>query len=174
MSSMDGQSKPRRARDHLVEDLRNQVTRGNLLPGQALLSVRELATKYGVSSRAVREGLAHLEAEGLVRGGQGRRTVVVSREVPSMDVNPSKNVAVIFQGRVRDNTTAEDLDGLQQAFQAEGYGTILYVADGSPEKEAEIVGRLAKEGVPGLVLYSAHPADSFETPPAHSRAATLP
>jgi len=164
---MDGKSMRKRARDSLVEAVRGQVARGELLPGQAMLSVSELATKYGVSSRAVREGLAHLEAEGLVHGGQGRRTIVVSREPASLDAVASRNIAVVFQGRVRDNTTAEDLDGLQQAIQAEGYGTILYVADGSPEKEAEIVGRLAKEGVPGLVLYSAHPADSFE----HLRAA---
>lgn len=71
-----------------------------------------------------------------------------------------RNVAVIFQGRVRDTSTAEDFDGLQQAFQREGYGTMLYVADGMPEKESQIIHQLASEGVPGVVLYSSHPVGS--------------
>jgi DNA-binding LacI/PurR family transcriptional regulator len=159
----------RRVHDDLVEDIRRQIHEGVLRADGYLLPERELATKYGVSSRAVREGLARLEAEGLLGRHQGRGTVVLRPE-PKAEAAPPpavKNVAVIFQGRVRDTSTAEDFDGLQQAFQREGYGTTLYVADGSPEKETEIVERLVAEGVPGLVLYSAHPSSSY----AHLQAA---
>lgn len=139
---------------------------GMLRADNYLLPERELARKYAVSSRAVREGLARLEAEGLIRRHQGRGTVVVRREGKA-NTPKHRNVAVIFQGRVRDSSTAEEFDSLQQAFQGEGYGATLYVADGEPEKEAQIVRQLASEGVPGMVLYSCHPSSSY----AHLKAA---
>jgi DNA-binding LacI/PurR family transcriptional regulator len=163
---MSVQVRKQRVHDSLVEDIRRQIRDGLLRADHYLLPERELARKYQVSSRAVREGLARLEAEGLIRRHQGRGTTVLGKETKAEPAK-HKNVAVIFQGRVRDASTAEDFDGLQQAFQREGYGTLLYVADGMLEKEAQIVQQLAAEGVPGLVLYSAHPSPSY----AHLRAA---
>lgn len=163
---MIAQPKKPRAHDGLVTDLRQLIHNGVLKVDNYLLPERELAKKYAVSSRAVREGLARLEAEGLIRRHQGRGTVVLGKHVTP---HPSKhkNVAVIFQGRVRDSSTAEEFDSLQQVLQGEGYGTTLYVADGVPEKEAQIVQQLAAEGVPGMVLYSCHPSNSY----AHLKAA---
>lgn len=161
MSTVGIHVKKQRVHDSLVEDIRKQIRDGALRSGHYLLSERELASRYRVSSRAVREGLAHLEAQGLIRRHQGRGTMVLHPEPTSNSSTHRKNVAVIFQGRVRDTSTAEDFDSLQQAFQREGYGTMLYVADYSREKEAQIVQQLAAEGVPGVVLFSAHPMDSF-------------
>jgi len=163
---MTTQTQKPRVHDELVTDLRQMIRNGVLRADNYLLPERELAKKYSVSSRAVREGLARLEAEGLIRRYQGRGTVVVRHETKT-PASKHKNVAVIFQGRVRDSSTAEEFDGLQQAFQAEGYGATLYVADREPEKEVQIVQRLVAEGVPGLVLYSCHPSNSF----AHLKAA---
>jgi DNA-binding LacI/PurR family transcriptional regulator len=150
----------------LVADIHRQIQDGTLRVNDYLLPERELAKKYNVSSRAVREGLAHLEAKSLIRRHQGRGTIVLRGQTPEGGAK-LKNVAVIFQGRVRDASTAEEFDGFQQAFQAEGYGTTLYVADSQPRKEAQIVERLVGDGVPGLVLFSNHPSDSD----AHLRAA---
>jgi DNA-binding LacI/PurR family transcriptional regulator len=163
---MTTHTKKPRVHDGLVADLRQMIYSGALRADHYLLPERELAKKYSVSSRAVREGLLRLEAEGLIRRHQGRGTVVLRSEAKS---NPARqrNVAVIFQGRVRDSSSAEEFDSLQQVFQGEGYGATLYVADGKPEKEAEIVRQLAAEGVPGMVIYSCHPSNSF----AHLKAA---
>ncbi len=152
--------------DALVDDIRRQIQDGVLQAGSYVLPERELARKYKVSSRAVREGLARLEAEGLICRQQGRGTIVQRRETKT-ETSKLKNVVVIFQGPVRDTSTAEYFDGLQQAFQREGYGTTLYVTEGLPEKETRIVEQLAAAGVPGLVLFSSHPATSF----AHLQAA---
>jgi DNA-binding LacI/PurR family transcriptional regulator len=154
---MNTHVRKQRAHDALVEEIRRQIQDGVLRADDYLLPERELAGKYRVSTRAVREGLARLETEGMIRRHQGRGTMVLRRETKP-ETAKLKNVAVIYQGRVRDTSTAEDFDSLQQAFQHEGYGTTLYVADYSPEKETQIVERLADEGVPGLVLYSAHPS----------------
>jgi len=164
MSSLNAPPRKQRVHDDMVQDIRRQIEGGMLTADNYLLPERELAKKYQVSSRAVREGLAKLEVEGLIRRHQGRGTVVLAREVVtavSQPISAAKNIAVIFQGRVRDTSTAEEFDCLQQAFQNEGYGTALYVADGDPEKETRIVQRLVSEGVPGMVLYSSHPRTSY-------------
>jgi DNA-binding LacI/PurR family transcriptional regulator len=155
-----------RAFEAIVDDVRRQIADRSLVADQYLPPERVLAVKYGVSSRVVREALARLEAAGLIARHQGRGTVVLAQPVASEAVG-QRSVAVIFQGRVRDASTADEFDGLQQAFQREGYGTTLYVADGSPEKESQIVAQLAADGVPGLVLFSSH-ATSDD---AHLRAA---
>jgi DNA-binding LacI/PurR family transcriptional regulator len=152
-------SKKQRARDGLVDDVRRQIRQGLLRADQYLMSVEDLAKKYAVSSRSVREGLAHLEAEGLVRSERGKGTVVLPLKEP--EVQKSKYVAVLLQGRVRDSSTAEELDGFQQSIQRAGFATLLCVADGSPERETAIVNRLVAEGIQGLVLYSAHPRTSY-------------
>jgi DNA-binding LacI/PurR family transcriptional regulator len=155
-----------RAYDALVEGIRSQIQNGQLQADNYLLPERELAKTYSLSARAVRQGLAKLESEGLIRRHQGKGTIVVSQEAR---LSPAKeqNVAVLFQGRVRDPSTAEDLDALQQAFQYGGYGTTLYVADGKPELETQIVQQLTAKGTHGLVLYSAHASNSY----AHLKAA---
>lgn len=164
---MPVQVKKQRVYEGLVEDIRLQICNGTLRADSYLLPENELARKYRMSSYAVRQGLARLEAEGLIRRFQGRGTVALSRKDDAEPRHQNKNVAVIFQGRVRDSSTAEELDGLQQAFQSQGYGTTLYVADRDPQKEVAIVQRLAAEGVAGLVLYSTHPSGSY----AHLQAA---
>jgi DNA-binding GntR family transcriptional regulator len=52
-------------KDVLVETLRDEIIRGDLVPGQ-YLRLEEIATRFDVSTMPVRELLRDLEAEGLV------------------------------------------------------------------------------------------------------------
>lgn len=56
---------PRTVKDTLVETLRDEIIRGDLVPGQ-YLRLEEIAARYDVSTMPVREALRDLEAEGLV------------------------------------------------------------------------------------------------------------
>jgi DNA-binding GntR family transcriptional regulator len=56
---------PRTVRDALVETLRDEIVRGDLVPGQHL-RLEEVASRFDVSTMPVREALRDLEAEGLV------------------------------------------------------------------------------------------------------------
>jgi DNA-binding GntR family transcriptional regulator len=56
---------PRTVRDALVETLRDEIVRGDLIPGQ-YLRLEEVAGRFDVSTMPVREALRDLEAEGLV------------------------------------------------------------------------------------------------------------
>jgi DNA-binding GntR family transcriptional regulator len=56
---------PRTVRDALVETLRDEIVRGDFVPGQ-YLRLEEIAARFDVSTMPVREALRDLEAEGLV------------------------------------------------------------------------------------------------------------
>lgn len=153
--------------EDLTRDIRSQIEQGVLRADHYLLPENDLAKKYKLSVRAVREGLGRLETEGWIRRHQGRGTIVLPIKA-KLDVGASRrNIGVIFQGRVSDASTAEELDALQQTFQEEGYGTTLYIADGHPDRETEIVNQMIAESMPGLIAFSAHPQGSFD----HFRAA---
>jgi DNA-binding GntR family transcriptional regulator len=56
---------PRTVKETLVEALRDEIIRGNFLPGQ-FLRLEEIAPRFEVSTMPVREALRDLEGEGLV------------------------------------------------------------------------------------------------------------
>jgi hypothetical protein len=56
---------PRTVKNVLVENLRDEIIRGDIVPGQRL-RLEEIATRFDVSTMPVREALRDLEAEGLV------------------------------------------------------------------------------------------------------------
>lgn len=61
------------------DDLRRRIVRGEVLPGAPLPIEAELAQRYGVHRSTIREGLRHLEQDGLVRR-DGKKLLVT---VPS-------------------------------------------------------------------------------------------
>lgn len=56
----------------IAEDLRQQITSGELASGQRVPSEAELMRRYGVSRGTARQGLALLEATGLVTAVHGK------------------------------------------------------------------------------------------------------
>jgi len=65
----------RTVKDTLVENLRDEIIKGQLSPGQKLRQ-EELAAHFGVSTMPIREALRELEAEGLVTITPHRGAVV--------------------------------------------------------------------------------------------------
>ena len=59
----------------VADDLRQRILRGEVQPGDALPIETELAQKYGVHRSTMREGLRHLEQDGLLRR-DGKKLVV--------------------------------------------------------------------------------------------------
>ncbi|WP_141604459.1 GntR family transcriptional regulator [Terrilactibacillus laevilacticus] len=60
----------------VYERLRHQISTGEIPPGQKI-TIREIASKFGVSTMPVREGIRRLQAEGLLHFE--RRSVVVRK-----------------------------------------------------------------------------------------------
>jgi GntR family transcriptional regulator len=56
----------------IAGDIRQQILRGDLLPGQALPSEHDLVSRYGVARGTVRQALFALRADGTVSGSRGK------------------------------------------------------------------------------------------------------
>ena len=66
---------PRTVKKSLVETLRDEIVRGDFVPGQ-YLRLEEIAARFDVSTMPVREALRDLEAEGLVTSFPHRGAIV--------------------------------------------------------------------------------------------------
>lgn len=62
----------------LQDYLREMITSGELRPGDAIPSEAELCRRFNSSRSPVRQAVTALRTEGLISGGQGRRSIVQS------------------------------------------------------------------------------------------------
>jgi GntR family transcriptional regulator len=62
--------------ERITDDLREQISRGSLKPGDHLPSESELETEYRASRGTIRKALGQLAQEGLITNGQGRPRLV--------------------------------------------------------------------------------------------------
>ena len=60
----------------IADELRGQIARGELRPGDALPSENDLMRQFQVSRGTIRQARAALRAEGAIGGSQGRRLTV--------------------------------------------------------------------------------------------------
>lgn len=65
----------------LVEQIRNEIIKGNYAPGQRL-RLRDLAAEFNISTQPVRDALSELEAEGLITS-EPRRGAEVTQLSPA-------------------------------------------------------------------------------------------
>jgi len=75
--------KTKRVYEQVVEQIQELMQKGNLRPGDKLLSERELSEKLGVSRAAVREALSALDFLGVLESRQGEGTFI-SQVTPQM------------------------------------------------------------------------------------------
>lgn len=138
-TSLDtGSVSPARRADAVARAVADQVGRGVLLPGARLPAERALMLTHGVSRAVVREAVAQLAAQGLVRLRPGHRPVV---QKPGFDaamgalaglaaqlVGDAGGAASLFETRIliecalarhaARHARREDLDRLDAALQA--------------------------------------------------------
>lgn len=74
-----GEAPSQYAYHRIAADLRAQIERGDLAPGDALPSEAALVQRYGVARGTARQALAALEAAGLVEAQHGKGRFVSGR-----------------------------------------------------------------------------------------------
>lgn len=63
----------------VADDLREQIRKGQLAPGEKLPTKKQLAAHYGVGETSIDNAMLLLRAERWVRGHQGRGVFVAER-----------------------------------------------------------------------------------------------
>lgn len=84
--------RPKRVSDQVFEQLKDLIFKGQIKPGEKLMTERDLAQAMGVSRPTVREAINKLVAMGIVEHRQGQGTFVKS---PSDDSEKNPLAAII-------------------------------------------------------------------------------
>jgi GntR family transcriptional regulator, transcriptional repressor for pyruvate dehydrogenase complex len=116
--------KVKRVSDQAYEQIRDLIFRGQLKPGEQVMSERELAQALGVSRPTVREAIKQLVTMGLLEHRQGQGTFVRSIE-EQRGLNP---LAAMIEGH---NPTLEEL--LEVRMGLEGQAVSLAAQRATPE-----------------------------------------
>jgi len=145
----------------IEEDLLEQITEGQLSPGQAIPTERELCEHYGVSRITVRSAMRELQTRGYVHRQQGKGTFVSrSRIQREMGRLISFSEEMRAQGRV----PGSRLINLQHKLADRSIASLLHLEDGEPIWIVERL-RLADEEIISLsVSYLYLPPDIYLTP----------
>jgi hypothetical protein len=79
-----GPQEPRGTYELIAAELREQIMTGQLVAGQQLPTVVELAASHAVAAGTAHRALDLLRREGLIEVSRGKRANVIARDVPSM------------------------------------------------------------------------------------------
>ena len=92
--------------EKIAAELRGRIHDRELTPGDLLPSESALQETYSVSRSVVRQALATLESEGLVRRARGRGTIVAPRAELRRDVDLSSGLMAQLEQHGTSTTTA--------------------------------------------------------------------
>ncbi|MDT8860056.1 FadR family transcriptional regulator [Alkalihalobacillus sp. MEB130] len=144
------QVRPKKIYEIVAEQLTEMIRSGEVMPGERLSSVQQLAEDFNVGRSAIREALSALKAVGLVEIKQGEGTFVkkidhdlVSNVIPSVEFMKQEDIQQLFEIRkivetgaaslAAKNRSQEDLQKmkliLEEMLRAEGDGEIGEKAD---------------------------------------------
>lgn len=97
----------------IADDIRVQIERGDLAPGDSLPALHELAERWHTSIASARSAIALLKQQGLITGGRGKAPVVRSphrRIVRSSDRHQVEKDLVLRSEEERRKNGAAEID----------------------------------------------------------------
>ncbi|MGW3196292.1 GntR family transcriptional regulator [Streptomyces sp. NPDC001118] len=89
----------------MANELRAEILRGDLAPGEQIPSENQLAERFGVTRATVRKGIALLRSEGLVTSKQGKGAFV--RERPHVSMRQTGSIYRARRSTGKSNYNAE-------------------------------------------------------------------
>ena len=97
----------------ITEEIKTLIVRGEVAPGTALPSVRQLATDLGVNLNTVAMAYRELQEAGLIKVRHGSGAVVISRSSPSQSVDElRRSLRVCLTGLVLAGLSRKEIQDL--------------------------------------------------------------
>jgi GntR family transcriptional regulator, arabinose operon transcriptional repressor len=150
-----GRSKHERLRDHFV----NEMIAGRLKPGEALPSERQLVETLGVAHMTIRQTMACLENEGLIRRVQGKGTFV--EDDARRRLKRGLDIFALVVLETRSGFYPSLLHGFDASAAEINHRTIVCSTDDDVARQAEIVLQLLDQGIGGVAI---NPTNQRPTP----------
>jgi GntR family transcriptional regulator, arabinose operon transcriptional repressor len=142
--------------------LQQRILGGEWGYGAMLPSEHELCADYGISRGTMRQALAALEKEGLIRRERGRGTFAAYLPRGEMNTGLHGRSISFIVPYVRDSFIPTILLGLESVARASGYVVLFTHVENSPEKQEGALRQALQQEVAGIILY---PVNSTDTGP---------
>ena len=132
----------------LMEELKEEITSGRILPGEKLPSENQLTEQYSLSRHTVRKALSLLEQEGYVEACHCKGTFCTEK---MRHMKKSRNIAVVTT-YISDYIFPRLIQGIDNILSEEGYSIILKNTGNSRQKEAKCLEELLQKDIDGLII----------------------
>ena len=157
---------------HIVEQIKENIARGILVPQDQLPSENELMAEFGVSSITVRKAMETMVRQGIVYRVKGKGTYVADPQSGQESADDCRKVYLIFDVEAAlDASLTRIVQGIQRYYQnkksqlvlenyafceeylrdgqgkKEDAGFIIYISAMDDEKKLENLRRLSNAGV---------------------------
>lgn len=132
----------------LMEQIKDEILAGKILPGQKLPSENQYAERYSMSRHTVRKALAILEQQGYVEAFHGKGTFC-SEQVRYR--KKTRNIAVVTT-YISDYIFPRLIQGMDRVLAENGYSIILKNTGNSRQREARCLEELLKKDIDGLII----------------------
>jgi GntR family transcriptional regulator of arabinose operon len=146
----------------IADDIRDMIKSGHYKKGDKILSEQELAEKYNVSRITTRKALDDLVSEGLIYRVRGSGSYVADLKDSTTQKSSIDMIAVILPFSPATGGGMSILQGAEEVANKHGYYISLHNSDGSRRKEREILLRLTKDSMKGIIYYPYYTAENFD------------
>lgn len=140
------QPKHERLREHLI----GEIIAGRLEPGDALPSEHHLVKALGIARTTVRQAMASLESDGLIRRVQGKGTFVASDAKQKM--RQDHDVFALIVPETRASFYPSLLYGFDAAAGEMHHQTIVCNTDNNVDKQGNIILQLLDKKIAGVAI----------------------
>ena len=141
-----GRSKHERLRDHLV----NEMVAGRLKPGQMIPSQRQLVEMLRVAPMTVRQAMASLENEGLIRRVQGKGTFI--EDDARQKLQHGLDIFALIAPQTHGGFYPSLLHGFETAAGQLHHQAIICSTDNNIDRQANIILQLFDKKVGGVAI----------------------
>lgn len=141
-----GRAKHERLRDHVVNEMRV----GGLMPGQVLPSERQMVEALGVAHMTIRQAMACLESEGLIRRVQGKGTFVendVRRKLLR-----GQDIFALVTPEMRTGFYPSLIQGFETAASSVRHQTMICITGDDVVRQSDIILQLLDKEVGGVAI----------------------
>ncbi len=143
----------------ILDSLRDRIQAGEWGMGAMLPSENELGKFYRISRSTMRQVLAALEKEGMIRRERGRGTFMLYNAPRAAQSRAYHELISFIVPYVRDSFVSSMLVGLEREARANGYSVLFNHAENNIEKQDQVIRTALQQRVAGIILYPVNSTD---------------
>ncbi len=130
--------------------LEGELAKDRLKPGDALPSELDLAANFAMSRSTVRQALAELQRDGLIRRVRGKGTYVEEQDSP--DVDRDLDTFALIVNETREPAYTSLLHGFGEAMRKSHGQTIICGTENDLDKQGTTILQLLNRGIGGVAM----------------------